>query len=219
MYVVLALTTGAALLMFVMALNASFVPLMTPQRARDVRLVMWTMGATGVVTGVLTLGAEVEAIVMRLFVGVLAFVFIRVQEARLEKARRSGQLAPGGSSRTEDIAAVEEPAAARRAQATVEPARRRQLKSGGGGGNRTRVHGRLGGVSTGLAGAFHLARGPRVGRVPVASSDQSRVRSLGAARPHPSPLDDTADPGRGRAGCDASPNYLGGECERIILGK
>ena len=90
---------------------------------------------------------------------------------------------------------------------------------GGGGGNRTRVHGRLGGVSTGLAGAFDLARGPRVGRVPLASPDQSRVRSLGAARPHPSPLDDTADPGRGRAGCDAPPNYLGGECEGVILGK
>ena len=90
---------------------------------------------------------------------------------------------------------------------------------GGGGGNRTRVHGRLGGVSTGLAVAFGLARGPRVGRVPVASPGQSRVRSLGAVRPHPSPLDDTASPGRGRAGCDASPNYLGGECERVILGK
>ncbi len=92
MYVVLALTTGSALLMFVMALNASFVPLMSPQRARDVRLVMWTMGATGIVTGVLTLGADVEGIVMRLFVAVLAFVFIRVQEARLDRARRSGQL-------------------------------------------------------------------------------------------------------------------------------
>jgi hypothetical protein len=102
MYVVLALTTGSALLMFVMALNASFVPLMTPQRARDVRLVMWTMGATGIVTGVLTLGAEVEGIVMRLFVGVLAFVFIRVQEARLDKARRTGQLgrvAPAGQKK------------------------------------------------------------------------------------------------------------------------
>ena len=93
MYVVLALTTGAAVLMFVMALNASFVPLMTPEHARDLRLVMWTMAATGVVTGMLTLGTAVQGIVMRLFFGVLAFVFIRVQEARLEKIRRSGQSA------------------------------------------------------------------------------------------------------------------------------
>ena len=92
MYVVLALTTGSALLMFVMALNASFVPLMSTQRARDVRLVMWTMGATGIVTGVLTLGGAAEGIVLRLFIGVLAFVFIRVQETRLDRARRSGQL-------------------------------------------------------------------------------------------------------------------------------
>jgi hypothetical protein len=98
MYVVLALTTGCALLMFVLALNASFVPLMTSQRARDVRLVMWTMGATGILTGVLTLGEEVQGIVMRLFVGAIAFVFIRVQEARLERARRSGALPPAESA-------------------------------------------------------------------------------------------------------------------------
>jgi hypothetical protein len=89
MYVVLVLTTGAAVLMFVLALNASFVPLLTPQRARDVRLVMWSMGATGVVTGMLTLGGAVQGIVLRLFVGVLAFVFISVQEARWEKMRRN----------------------------------------------------------------------------------------------------------------------------------
>ena len=90
MYVVLALTTGAALLMFFMALNASLLPLVTPASARNVRLVMWTMGATGVITGVLTLGADAEAIVMRLFVAALAFIFIRVQEARLERARTRG---------------------------------------------------------------------------------------------------------------------------------
>jgi len=95
MYVVLALTTGAALLMFFMALNASFLPLVTPEGARNVRLVMWTMGATGVITGVLTLGADVETIVMRLFVAALAFIFIRVQESRLERARRRGVLEPG----------------------------------------------------------------------------------------------------------------------------
>lgn len=94
MYVVLALTTGSALLMFVLALNASFVPLMTPMHARDVRLVMWTMAATGVVTGMLTLGTAVQGIVVRLFVGFLAFGFIRMQESRLEKARRTGRSGP-----------------------------------------------------------------------------------------------------------------------------
>lgn len=90
MYVVLALTTGAALLMFFMALNASLLPLLSPETARNVRLVMWTMGATGVITGVLTLGSDAESIVMRLFVAALAFIFIRVQEARLDRARRRG---------------------------------------------------------------------------------------------------------------------------------
>lgn len=90
MYVVFTLTTGAALLMFLLALNASFVRLLTAQQARDLRLVMWTMGATGVVTGLLTLGGAIQGIVMRLFVGVLAFIFIRIQESRLERASRSG---------------------------------------------------------------------------------------------------------------------------------
>jgi hypothetical protein len=90
MYVVLALTTGAALLMFFMALNASILPLLSPETARNVRLVMWTMGATGIITGVLTLGADAEAIVLRLFVAAIAFIFIRVQEARLDRARSRG---------------------------------------------------------------------------------------------------------------------------------
>ena len=103
MYVVLALTTGAAVLMFFMALNASLLPRVTPETARNVRLVMWTMGATGVVTGVLTLGTDAESIVMRLFVGALAFIFIRVQEARLDRARRRGfpdQVAAADETRT-----------------------------------------------------------------------------------------------------------------------
>jgi hypothetical protein len=94
MYVVLTLTTGAALLMFFMALNASFFPLLTAQRARDVRLVMWTMGATGILTGALAVGGAVQGIVMRLFIGALAFVFIRVQESRLDRARRRGPSEP-----------------------------------------------------------------------------------------------------------------------------
>ena len=205
MYVVLALTTGAALLIFLMALNASFVPLMTPMHARDVRLVMWTMAATGVVTGMLTLGTAVQGIVLRLFVAVLAFAFIRVQEARLERARRTGQLAqvaPAGPAKARHRSPRRGSGAAASKRLAGPAVRGAGRRFGGCGGNRTRVHGRPSGVSTGLAGAFGLARGPRVGRVPFASSDQSRVRSLGAARPHPSPLHDTASPGRGRAGCD-----------------
>ncbi len=88
MYVTLVLTTGAALLMLFLALNASFLPLVSPQRARDMRLVMWSMGVTGVVTGVLTVGQAVQSIATYLFVGSIAFIFIRVQEARLDRARR-----------------------------------------------------------------------------------------------------------------------------------
>ena len=89
MYVTLVLTTGAALLMFFLGLNASFLPFLSRQRARDVRLVTWTMAGTGVVTGVLTLGGAVQSIVARLFCAGLAFFFIRMQEVRIERARRS----------------------------------------------------------------------------------------------------------------------------------
>ncbi len=99
MYVTLALTTVAALLMFFLALNASFLPFLTTKQARDARLVMWVMGATGIVTGILTVGDEAQGIVTRLFVGSIAFIFIRVQESRLERARTSGpptQAVPAG---------------------------------------------------------------------------------------------------------------------------
>jgi hypothetical protein len=95
MYVTLALTTGAALLMFIMALNASFLPIMSRQRARDVQLVMSAMAVTGVVTGVLTLGGEVSFVVTRLVLGSMAFVFITVQNARLARAREA---APAGQA-------------------------------------------------------------------------------------------------------------------------
>jgi hypothetical protein len=89
MYVTLALTTGAALLMLFAALNASFLPFMPPQRARDVQLVMWAMGITGMVTGLLTLGGAVSSVVMRLVIASIAFMFITLQNARLVKARKA----------------------------------------------------------------------------------------------------------------------------------
>ena len=93
MYVTLALTTGAALLMLLMALNASFLPLLSRQRSRDVQLVMTVMGVIGVGTGLLTLGGEVGFVVMRLALGAVAFMFIMLQNARLTRARTA---APAG---------------------------------------------------------------------------------------------------------------------------
>jgi hypothetical protein len=95
MYVTLILTTGAALLMLFVALNASFLPFMSRQRARDAQLVMTAMGVTGVVAGLLTLGGEVSFIVTRLVLASIAFLFIAVQNARLVRA---GATAPGGQS-------------------------------------------------------------------------------------------------------------------------
>ena len=102
MYVTLALTTGAAMLMAVMALNASFLPIMSPQRAANVHLVMWSMGLTGVVTGILTVGGAAGSAVTRLVLGGLAFVFITTQNSRLARARARAQAglpaAPGGGA-------------------------------------------------------------------------------------------------------------------------
>ena len=68
------------------------------------------------------------------------------------------------------------------------------LVFGGGGGNRTRVHERPGGVSTSLAVAFSLAHRPRVGRVRVASPEESRARPVGTSLPRPSPSIDATTP-------------------------
>ncbi len=95
MYVTLALTTGAALLMLVMALNASFLPFIPRRMTADVHLVMWAMGITGIVTGLLTLGGTVTGIVMRLVMGSIAFMFITIQQARLTRARAT---APAGQA-------------------------------------------------------------------------------------------------------------------------
>ena len=87
MYVTLTLTTGAALLMFAMALNASFLPFVSRQRAANVQLVMWAMGVTGIVTGLLTIGRQASPFATRLVLGGIAFAFITVQNARLVRAR------------------------------------------------------------------------------------------------------------------------------------
>jgi hypothetical protein len=94
MYVTLALTTGAVFLMFLLALNASFLPFISAQRARDVRLVTWTMAGTGLATGILTMGTAVQSIVTRMFIAGLAFAFIRIQEVRIERARRAVDAGP-----------------------------------------------------------------------------------------------------------------------------
>ena len=86
MYVALTLGTIAALLMLFLALNASFFRFVARQRAKDLRLVMWTVGATAIVTGLLTLGGAADGMVTRLFIGAIAFIFLRVQEARLQRA-------------------------------------------------------------------------------------------------------------------------------------
>jgi hypothetical protein len=98
MYVTLALTTGAALIMLVLALNASFVPFMSPQRARDASLVMWVMGASGLVTGLLTLGGAVSPFLTRLVLGSVAYMFITVQDARLARARAEVRAGRAGTT-------------------------------------------------------------------------------------------------------------------------
>jgi len=95
MYVTLTLTTGAALLMLILALNASFLPFMSRERARNLQLVMWVMGVTGIVTGLLTVGREASPFLTRLVLGSIAFMFITVQNARLARARAA---APAGQA-------------------------------------------------------------------------------------------------------------------------
>jgi hypothetical protein len=96
MYVTLALCTISALLMLTLALNASFLPILTRQRERDLRLVAWATGGTGVATGVLSVGAAAQPLVIALFIAAIAFVFIWIQEARIDRARRLGPPAGGG---------------------------------------------------------------------------------------------------------------------------
>jgi hypothetical protein len=73
--------------MALLALNATFLPIMTKAQVANASLVMWTMAATGVVTGILTLGGAVNTLLMRLFVGSLAYAFIWMQSSRIARAR------------------------------------------------------------------------------------------------------------------------------------
>jgi hypothetical protein len=94
MYVTLALITGASLLMLILALNATFLPLMSRRQVPNFQLVMWAMGVTGVVTGLLTLGGAAGPYVTRLVVASLAFAFITIQEARLARAGAATPVRP-----------------------------------------------------------------------------------------------------------------------------
>lgn len=96
MYVTLALTTIASVLMAYLAVNATFLPMLTRMQRANVSLVMWAMGATGIVTGMLTLGGAVSSVAMRLLVGSLAYIFITVQHSRIERARAAAAAAPAG---------------------------------------------------------------------------------------------------------------------------
>jgi hypothetical protein len=119
MYVMLALTTGAALLMLIMALNATFLPIVSREQVRDVHLVMWAMAGTGIATGLLTVGREASPFVTRLVLGSIAFMFITMQDARLARARARAA-APAGAPPPR-APAPPGPTAARRAQAVTEP--------------------------------------------------------------------------------------------------
>lgn len=89
MYFTLAMTTGAMVLMSLLALNASFLTIMSPARTPNVQLVMWVMAGTGIVTGLLTVGKPVSGIVMRLLLAGIAFTFITIQQSRLTRARKA----------------------------------------------------------------------------------------------------------------------------------
>jgi hypothetical protein len=112
MYVTLTLTTVAAVLMALLAVSATFFPVFTRQQRANLSLVMWTMGATGLVTGLLTLGGAVSSIVMRMMVGSLAYIFISVQRSRIERAHAT---APAGQA----------PASAPRVQPSLKSRQRR----------------------------------------------------------------------------------------------
>lgn len=116
MYVTLTMTTISVLFMVILALNASFRPLLTRQRARDLSLVTWAVGVTGVLTGMLTLGNAVNSIVTRFVVAAIAFAFITIQDARLARARIAA------------AASAPAPASATSAARVASPAPRKQVQ-------------------------------------------------------------------------------------------
>jgi hypothetical protein len=121
MYVTLTLTTGCALLMLLMALNASFLPLVPRRRAPDIYLVTAALGVTGVVTGLLTVGGAVNSIVTRLILGAMAFLFIVMQDTRLQRAREAARSGQAGAPA---------PSAQPRAPRAQPRSRRRQRRGG-----------------------------------------------------------------------------------------
>jgi hypothetical protein len=123
MYVTLALTTVAVVLMAFLAVDATFFPVLTRAQRANLSLVMWSMAATGVVTGILALGGAVNAIVMRLFVATLAYVFISVQRSRIERA----QAAAPASGKQAAVSGAVRPTAA----ATPRPAAKSRQRKGG----------------------------------------------------------------------------------------
>jgi hypothetical protein len=100
MFVVLALMTVASVIMALLALNATYLPVLSRAQAANFSLVMWTMAATGTVTGLLTLGSTVNSLVMRLFIGSLAYAFIWMQHMRIARARTAQTVAPSGQGPT-----------------------------------------------------------------------------------------------------------------------
>jgi hypothetical protein len=98
MYVTLALTTGALLLMLLMALNASYLPIIDRRRTPGLFLVTAAMGLTGAVTGLLTLGRDAMSMVIYLALGTLAFIFIIVRDTRLTRARAGAAAGQSGDT-------------------------------------------------------------------------------------------------------------------------
>ena len=123
MYVVLAFMTVSSLLMALLAVNTTYYPMLRRRQVNDVSLVMWTMAAVGTVVGVLSLGGAVSSLVMRLFVGGMAYVFIWMQASRIEKARAAQAAGRGG-------APARRPAAASAQQAPRTGGKSRQRRGG-----------------------------------------------------------------------------------------
>ena len=100
--------------MLLVALNATFLPVMPRRQVPNFLLVMGAMGMTGVVTGLLTLGRAAGPYVTRLVFASMAFTFIMIQDARLARARAA---AP--------TASTDQPAARRPPHPARPPAARR----------------------------------------------------------------------------------------------
>jgi hypothetical protein len=105
MYVVLALLTIASLLMALLALNASFFRILDRRRTADVSLVMWTMTATGLVTGLLTLGGAVNSLMVRMALASIAYAFLWLQASRISRARTAHAAAQPAGETTRPVSA------------------------------------------------------------------------------------------------------------------